>query len=111
MRASLERAEGDRVVLVRLSHRNAHEIGTFLFQHFAIVGVASRRMNLCCCFRATIRVGIGECDDFNARSIREDALQSMTVIAAAGMTNDGGFEFRRGFGSEAREVSGSNNTG
>ena len=59
MRAGPQRCQRDGVVLVGLPHRDAHQVGSFLFQHLAIVGVAAHCADSCCGSRAALGIRIG----------------------------------------------------
>ena len=111
VRPCTQRRQRDRMMLVRLPHRDADEVWTFLFQHLTVIRVAARCANVRRDFGAAFGIRIGQRNNFDIRSVAENAFQSVPVIALTGVADHGALPFGARFGGEAGEVGGDNYPG
>src|SRR5262249_6279793 len=111
VRPGLQRGERNGMMLVRFPHRDAHEIRSFLFQHFAIVRIAAGCADFCSRSRETLSIRICQSRNLYDLMIAEDLFKCVTVIATSRVTNDGSLEFCVGFSRQRWKVSDDENAG
>ena len=77
------------MVLIGVARSDHHQLGFLFRQHVAVIRVSSPGVRALRGPGASGLVGIRQAHQFDAGMIVEDDVQIVTVVAAAGVANDG----------------------
>ena len=82
-------------MLVEVARGDADDVGAFLLQHLPVIAVGARGLEALLGGGAAPLVGVGDGDDLDVVEGAPDDVESVAVVAASGVADDGEGEVAR----------------